>query len=892
MDNLYKKLSAKRKELQEQGNLPEWYTTAGYQLFQEKYEYDTNGKSVRGQFERIAKTAAEYVKNEYPEAENKFFNLLWNGWLSPSTPVLANTGTDRGMSVSCSGAEISDSVDGFYGTLHETAMLTKNGFGTSGYLGNIRPRGSKIKSGGKASGVLPVFKSYVQAMRDVAQGTSRRGAWAGYLEIDHGDFDELADYALEEPDDVNIGWIVTNDFINLCNSNDTESIRRFKKAMKLKMVHGRGYFCFIDKINNNRPEAYIKNNLKVKGSNLCVSPDTLLLTDKGNIKIGLLENKFVNVWNGNEWSNVQVKKTSENSELITVQTSAGQSLDCTEYHKFYVVKKYGSNPICIPAKDLQIGDKLVKFNLPIIDGEDILEYAYDNGFYSADGCFVDNTKSRIYLYHEKIKLKEHIKSVTNWTVQPEQTRIYGYASNLKEKFFVPNTSYTVNSRLEWFAGFCDGDGHICKNGINESLQIANVNEKFLKEIQYMLQTMGVQSKISMFEEEGIRKLPANDGTGGLKDYHCKEVFRLLVSSSGLFHLAELGFCPKRLMFTKRRPQRNSEKFVTVSQKVYNKIESPTYCFTEPKKHMAVFNGILTGNCDEITLFSDENHTFTCVLSSMNVAKWDEWKNTDSVYWATIFLDCIAEDFIQKAKNINGLNKAVDFTKKGRALGLGQCGFHTYLQSKMLPFESFEAHLLSQEIASHIDKESKRASLDMAEKLGEPEWCTGLSVRNTHRIAIAPTKSTALLMGGISEGINPDPAMIYTQNTAGGDMDRINPILLALMKKKGVYSKKNIQSVTDKVGSVQHVDWLTEDEKEVFKTAFEINQKSIIRLASSRKPFIDQWQSLNLFFASDESPSWIAEVHTEAFNNPNILGLYYVYTQAGVQAAKGECVACM
>lgn len=564
--NIYDKLSEERKQLQADGLVPEWYSTGGYQLFKEKYEYETNGRSVRGQFERIAKTAAQYIKHipEFAGAEQKFFDLFWKGWLSPSTPVLANMGTTRGLSVSCSGSTVNDSIDGFYKNLHETAMLTKMGFGTSSYLGSIRPRGSKISSGGKASGVVPVFKEHVQAMRNVAQGTARRGAWAGYIEIDHGDFDELADHIMAEPDDANIGWIIKNSFIEKLDAGDQESIRRFQKAMKMKMITGKGYFCFIDKINEKRPEMYKDKGLLVKASNLC---------------------------------------------------------------------------------------------------------------------------------------------------------------------------------------------------------------------------------------------------------------------------------------------------------------------------------------SEICLTSDEDHTFTCVLSSMNVAKYDEWKDTDAVYWATVFLDCVAEDLIQKGKNVPGLEKAVRFTEKGRALGLGQCGFHTLLQKKMIPFEGFEAHMLSQEIAAHIWSESEKASRDMAKLLGEPEWCQGYGLRNTHRIAIAPTKSTALLMGGISEGINPDPAMSFTQMTAGGEVDRLNPQLLELMKKKGVYSKKHVAEITAAQGSVQNVSWLTDEEKAVFKTAFEINQKAIIRMASARGRYIDQWQSLNLFFAADEDPAWIAEVHSEAFRDPNILGLYYVYTQAGVQGATGECLAC-
>lgn len=565
--NLYDKLSEERKQLQEQGLVPDWYSTGGYQMFKEKYEYEVDGRSVRGQFERIARTAAKHLKGTKFEkdAEAKFFDLFWRGLLSPSTPVLANMGTTRGLPVSCSGSAVEDSIDGFYSNRHETAMLTKFGFGTSSYLGNIRPRGTPIRVGGKASGVVPVFKGHVQDMRDVAQGTARRGAWAGYLEIDHGDFDELADHIMAEPDDANVGWIIRNDFIKRLESKDIDALRRFQKAMKMKMITGKGYFCFIDKINEKRPAMYKNLGLTVKASNLC---------------------------------------------------------------------------------------------------------------------------------------------------------------------------------------------------------------------------------------------------------------------------------------------------------------------------------------DEITLFADAQHTFTCVLSSMNVAKWDDIKDTDAVYWATIFLDCVASELIEMGRGIPGLEKAIRFTEKGRALGLGQCGFHTLLQSKMLSFEGFEAHMLNLDIAAFIDRESLRASQDLAAELGEPEWCKGYGVRNTHRIAIAPTKSTALLMGGVSEGINPDPAMSFTQMTAAGEVDRINPILLNLMKSKGVYSKKNIAEITAKQGSVQHVDWLDAEEKAVFRTAFEINQKAIIRMASARARYVDQWQSLNLFFAADEDPAWIAEVHGEAFRDPNILGLYYIYTQAGVQASKGECEACM
>ena len=148
------------------------------------------------------------------------------------------------------------------------------------------------------------------------------------------------------------------------------------------------------------------------------------------------------------------------------------------------------------------------------------------------------------------------------------------------------------------------------------------------------------------------------------------------------------------------------------------------------------------------------------------------------------------------------------------------------------------------------------------------------------------------MGGISEGINPDPAMTFTQLTAAGEVDRANPILLELMKNKDVYDRKHWQELVDSQGSVQNVDWLTQEEKDVFKTAFEINQEAILRLASTRQKYIDQGQSVNLFFSANEDEAYISKIHQAAFLDENIHALYYVHSKAGVSGSKGECEACM
>lgn len=557
--NHYEKLGNERKELQANGLLPDWYTTAGYQLFKDRYLW---AKTPREQYETIAATLAAHT-DDVQKWKDRFFDILWKGWLSPSTPVLANAGTTRGLPVSCSGGYVNDSIDGFYSHRREVALLTKHGFGTSGYLGDIRPRGAAISSGGKASGIMPVLKGLVQDCRDVSQGGVRRGSYAGYIGIDHGDFDEIVNYLEKEPDDLNIGWNISDAFNKALEEGTGDARRRFGRALKSKLVTGKGYYWFPDKAQRKLP-------------------------------------------------------------------------------KYYPIR--------------------------------------------------------------------HV------------------ASNL---------------------------------------------------------------------------------------------------------------------------------------------------------------------CSEILLPCDNEHTFTCVLSSMNVAKYDEWKDTDAIFIATVFLDCVASEFIAKARGIKGLENAVRFTENARALGLGVAGFHTYLQSKRIPLDSLEAVYFNDELFKKLNEESFRASLWMGHEWGPAPWsyASGGITRNCSRLAVAPTKSTALIMGGISEGINPDPAMTYTQDTAGGKVDRMNPILLDLMKERGVYNKDVVKSITDKFGSVQHVDWLSTEEKRVFKTAFEYDQNVLIRLAAQRGKYLDQWQSVNLFFSAEEDPKVIADVHKQAFLDEAIIGLYYVYSKAGVSASKDECAVC-
>lgn len=299
-------------------------------------------------------------------------------------------------------------------------------------------------------------------------------------------------------------------------------------------------------------------------------------------------------------------------------------------------------------------------------------------------------------------------------------------------------------------------------------------------------------------------------------------------------------------------------------------------------------------CNEIRLPNDEQHTYSCVLASLNAYKYDEWKDTDAVETAIVFLDCICQILIDKGRHINGLEKIVRFTEKARALGLGLLGFHSYLQSKMLSFDGLEARFQNQIIFSNIKQKAEEATKMLAEWLGEPEWCRNYRRRNSALLAIAPNTSSALICGSVSQGIEPFVANYYIQKSAKGTMRRMNPELLKLLKQKNKYSKEVLSSIANNKGSVQHLSFLTNHEKEVFKTAYEINQRVILDLANQRQKWIDQGQSLNLFFSASESEQRIHEIHKAVFEEYTLIkGLYYVRTEAGIKADNNddECLSC-
>ena len=560
----YEVLSDERKKLQAAGSLPEWYITPGWQMFKKKYAVPGEDW-VRGRHQTIAKTLAKYLGKHADHFEKLFFQEMWEGRLSPASPALANTGTNRGMSVSCSGQYVGDSIKEFYEANLETALLSKNGFGTSTYLSDIRHRGSLFGDNGIANGAIEVANDLFTTAAKVSQGGNRRGSVGNYIHIDHLDWDEAADQLLADNNGKNYGWIITDAFIQKLKDGDPEANRRWSKCLHVKLVTGKGYIFKIDEANRHRPKCYVERGLDIKASNLC---------------------------------------------------------------------------------------------------------------------------------------------------------------------------------------------------------------------------------------------------------------------------------------------------------------------------------------SEIMLHSSPEYTYSCILSSMNLVHWDHIKKSDSVFIATVFLWCLCQDFITKSEGVAGLEKVRNFTIKGNAVGLGAMGFHTYLQTKRIPYISLEAGFIDAEIATHLDVESLRASRWLAQEFGECEWTEGTGEAMTHRIAYAPNKSSSVLMGGVSEQFNPDPGWVYEAGSSVGELRRIPQEMHKLMKERGVYTKETITRIIDNYGSVQQETWLTDEEKLVFLDAFEMDQEILLRRHERRQKNTCQGQSLNFYIGGEEGEieDKFSRLMTKVLLSPNCLSQYYAVSMVGV-IVNDECISC-
>jgi ribonucleotide reductase alpha subunit len=288
--------------------------------------------------------------------------------------------------------------------------------------------------------------------------------------------------------------------------------------------------------------------------------------------------------------------------------------------------------------------------------------------------------------------------------------------------------------------------------------------------------------------------------------------------------------------------------------------------TDPERGV----GVLVHNCNEIHLATDETRTAVCCLSSINLEYYDEWKNTSIVQDLIRMLDNVLQCFIDNCPDV--LYKARFSAMRERSLGLGMMGFHSLLQKKNLPFESAPAGILNRKIFKLIKERAVEESCKLALERGEPEDMKGTGMRNAHLLAIAPNANSSIIVG-CSPSIEPWKSNAFTHRTRAGTHLVKNRYLEILLDKLGKNTPEIWQSIIIERGSVQHLDFLTPDQKDVFKTAFELDQRWIVDHAATRQPHICQGQSVNLFFPAGSDRAYVNEVHLMAWKR-GLKGLYY------------------
>ena len=916
------------------------------------------------------------------ESARQSYNLMSQKYFTHATPTLFNAGTNRPQMSSCFLlATKDDSIEGIYDTLKECAQISKWSGGIGLHISNIRANGTPIKgTNGVADGIVPMLRVFNNTARYVNQGGGKRkGSFAVYLEPWHADVIEFLQLRLNQGDEearcrdlFTALWIPDlfmqkveedGDWYLMC-PNESPGLQdvygeefnelyrtyvaqgRYKKKVRAREVWdailksqvetGTPYMCYKDSVNKKSNQ---KNIGTVKSSNLCVAPETMILTKNGYKKISDLVGQVVDVWNGEEWSPVTISRTSDKSRLVRVNFSDGTFLECTEYHKFHLQVGYGNNVEIKPTTNLVPGDRLIKWTPPnpieFEDTEDF-NYPYTHGFFCGDGTYLSTysgfkTIPSVSLYGEKKKLVEHLEVRTMSGEEDASGRLnVQLPYDLHNKFKVPLRG-TVKTRLDWFAGLCDADGHTqgCPgNPTQKSVSVASIHLSFLRDIQLMLHTLGASSVIGLLREAGETELP--DGKGGKKMFDTQTCWRLVVSALGVETLLKAGFKTHRLDLSDFTPvTRDVRQYVRVISVEDNGRTDATYCFNEPKRHMGIFNGVIAGNCTEIMEVSAPDETAVCNLASLclpSFVRERSWAKADGTSGTEKYFDL--SEFHQVVQVVvENLNKVIDTNyyptrpaalsnTRHRPIGLGVQGLADVFMMLSLPFDSLAARDLNKNIFEAMYHGALCSSCALAKKYGKYETFTGspasegnlqfdlwgvkptpdvwgwdllkadiqkYGLRNSLLVAPMPTASTSQIMGN-NECFEPYTTNIYLRRTLAGEFVMVNKHLVRDLEKLGLWSKHTKDLIIAANGSIQGIQGVPENIKGVYKTVWEIPQKSLIDMAADRGPFVDQSQSLNIFM---ENPSLakLTSMHFHGWRKGLKTGMYYLRTRAKAQPIK-------
>lgn len=786
-------------EFNENLTIEEWTNnnSLAISIFNNKYKH--NDETFMQTVRRISGDNEEIMK------------MILNKMYLPGGRICSNRGLDKeGRKVSLSNCyvlpQVEDNIESIFDTAKEMARTYSMGGGVGVSISKLSFNGAKVRNAANCSSGAVSFMELYSHITGLISQNGRRGALMISMDVSHPDIEEFIDIKndLNKVTKANISVQISDEFMEAVKS-DKDFTLYFKREEtgeeKTKVVKARDLFhkicynawnmaepgvLFWDTINKYNILSE-DENYEYAGVNPCVTGDTLILTDSGYYPIKELVGSMVTIWNGYEWSDVYPKVTGINQPIRYIETSDGSFLKCTDYHKFIL-----SDGSRVEAKNLKEGDRLIKFEFPVIPGWIGMDekIAYTKGFMAGDGTVnkYHNGRKLIYLYGDKKNLYQYIEYEKFYDQTESSNRYCLQISKdtewMNDKFWIPNESFTIQTRLAWLAGYIDSDGTL--NSSEGSIAISSINQQHLYNLKIMLTTLGINSTIGIANQAGIRSLPNHKGSNS--EYNCKTTYRLVISAYNVSKLINIGLRTHRVPLI-ADPNRNASRFITITKNISLGIEPEVYCFNEPKNHSGIFNGIITAQCSEEPLPAYG----ACLLGSINLSEFVDNPFTDE---ATFNI----EEFTNKVdKLIRELNIILDegiplhplkqqskTASDWRQIGLGIMGLADTFIKMGITYGSEDSIELSDDIGFIMADQAIKTSALLAKKYGtypmynkeavlKSKFFTentsitthGLveanGLRNSQILTIAPTGSISNVLG-VSGGIEPIFAISYTRKT--------------------------------------------------------------------------------------------------------------------------------
>lgn len=861
---------------------PYYWLTKESKLFLDR-GYLLENQTPEDRIKQIADTASSILVKtpKIFDFRKKFIEYMSKGYYSLSTPIWANFGLSRGLPISCFGSYIGDSVSDIMSTTAEVGMMSKIGGGTSAYFGDIRPRGSAITNNGVSDGSFAFTKIFEAVIDTINQGSCYTEGTEVLTDKGFKDFRDvdLNNDLLAQVDEYNnISFTKNYQLIKQPYKGIVYKYSGLKKDKLLDITVTPEHRMVIQK------KKVLQKN-KIKYVSWKESTDIVQARD---LKLHR-DNRFIIA--GTATGDRQLSFVER---LLIAHQADGRKSSSDRKWEFHLKKERKIARLLWILNNLSITPNLTETS----EGSTLISFYCDITSKIHDFSWVNLSEI------SKHWAEDFIEEIGNWDGYIKDNCINYSSTNKSCVDIVQAVAVLANKRTTLFS-LTNREGNRKDLHSVSISSVSHIGGDSLKTSKHdydgYVYCASVPLGRLVVRNNGTSLICGNSRRGMFAgyidiDHPDIEEWLNIHTEGNPIQLIYYGVCvgndwlnemkagdqEKRKIWAKVLQRRSETGIPYIFFKDNANNHKPSVYADKP---------IYASNlCSEISLPSSLDESFVCCLSSLNLLHYDEWKDTDAVEVLTWFLDAVMEEFIQKGRKLPYLEKAVKFAQNHRAIGIGVLGWHSYLQSKMIPFESHKAFELNKEIFDLIRTKSYRASEQLAETFGECPLTLGTGRRNTTLLAVAPTKSSSFILGQVSPSIEPLKSNYFVRDLAKIKITYKNPYLEKILENRGHNEASTWQSILERGGSVQHLPFLTRLEKDVFKTFAEIDQESVIRQAADRQEYICQSQSLNLMIHPSTPVKEINRLYLLA-NELGIKSLYYQFSVNAAQEFNRKIVTC-